>query len=71
MPSISMMVHQTMKLEEEYVRLRLGNAGVIYHIHPEIKTQISGYNFDRQQVLAVVEESRQLTVEWLTNDLHL
>jgi predicted acylesterase/phospholipase RssA len=71
MPSISMMVHQTMKLEEEYVRLKLGDAGDIYHIHPEVTTPISGYNFNRQQVMTVIEESRRLTVEWLTDDLHL
>ncbi len=71
LPSISMMIHQTMKLEEEYVRLKLGDAGDIYHIHPPVTKQISGYNFDRQLVLDVIEESRQLTVKWLTDDLHL
>lgn len=70
MACISMMMHQTMKLEEEYVRLRLGDAGVVNHIHPPVKTQITGYNFNRQEVDAVVKESRDLTYDWLTNELH-
>ena len=69
MACISMMMHQTMKLEEEYVRLRLGDAGVVNHIHPPVKTQITGYNFNRQEVDAVVKESRDLTYDWLTNEL--
>lgn len=71
LPSIYMAIHQTMKLEEEYVRLKLGDTGVVHHIHPEIKQAISGYDFSREQVLGVIEESRQLTYRWLSDELHL
>lgn len=70
MPSIYMMMHQTMKLEEEYVKLKLGARGKVNHIHPVITTPITGYDFTREEILAVIAESSRLTNKWLTDELH-
>jgi predicted acylesterase/phospholipase RssA len=67
--SVSMAIHQTMKLEEDYVRVKLGDRGDVFHIHPEVTTPIRGYNFSRQTIEAVVDEARRLTVAWLRDTL--
>jgi predicted acylesterase/phospholipase RssA len=70
MPCIDMTIHQASKLEEAYVRCRLGDQGVVHHIHPDVKTSLGTYNFPPDLIKQVVEESRQLTVDWLANELH-
>ncbi|HEV3233425.1 MAG TPA: patatin-like phospholipase family protein [Candidatus Dormibacteraeota bacterium] len=63
--SLVIAIHQQTKLEEAYVRLRLGDAGVVHHIHPEVNVPVLGFDFNPELVAAVVEESRAKTVAWL------
>jgi predicted acylesterase/phospholipase RssA len=70
LPCIDMTIHQASKLEEAYVRCRLGDQGLVHHIHPDVKTPISGYDFTPELINQVVEESRQLTADWLAKELH-
>lgn len=66
LPSVYMMMHQTMKLEEDYVRLKIADqGGAVHHIHPDVSVPIHGYNFDAAEIERVVEQSRQLTLQWL------
>ena len=66
LPSVYMMMHQTMKLEEDYVRLKIADqGGSVHHIHPDVPVPIHGYNFDPAEIGQVVEQSRQLTLQWL------
>lgn len=64
-PSVDLMMHQAMKLEEELVRLKLGDRGVVHHIHPPVTVEVRRYEFTAQIIQAVVEEARRLTVDWL------
>ena len=64
--SLYMALHQSEKLEEEYVRLKLGDRAVIEHIHPEVQTPVTDFNFTPALVAAVMEEARSKTVDWLT-----
>lgn len=63
--SVWLMIHQTMKLEQAYVEQKMGKAGKIHRIHPPTKLPVHGYNFTAAEVEQVIEESRQLTLEWL------
>jgi predicted acylesterase/phospholipase RssA len=68
LPTVFMMMHQTMKLEEDYVRLKIRDqGGKVHHIHPDVAIPIHGYDFDAREIGQVVEKSRQLTREWLDN----
>jgi predicted acylesterase/phospholipase RssA len=68
LPSVYMMMHQTMKLEEDYVRLKIADqGGAVHHIHPDVSVPIHGYNFNVTEIGQVVEQSRQLTLQWLEN----
>jgi predicted acylesterase/phospholipase RssA len=66
LPCIQMMTHQCTKLEEDYVQMKLGDKGKVYHIHPEITTPITGFDFTAQQVAAIMDEADKLTFDWLT-----
>jgi predicted acylesterase/phospholipase RssA len=66
LPCIQMMTHQCTKLEEAYVSLKLGEKGRVYHIHPEIKTQITSFDFTADSVAAIMDEACTLTLDWLT-----
>lgn len=63
--SLSITIHQSTKLEEDYVRLKLGGAGTVHHIHPEVNMPDVGFNFTPAMVESVMEESRVKTVAWL------
>jgi hypothetical protein len=59
------MMHQSMKLEEELVRTKLGDRADVHHIHPQVTVEVRRYEFTPAIIQSVVEESRRLTVEWL------
>lgn len=65
LPCVDLMMHQAMKLEEQLVKCRLGDRGVVHHIHPEVTVEVQNYEFSAPVIQAVVEESRTLTREWL------
>lgn len=63
--SIYLMAHQCTKLEEAYVKLWVGNGGIVYpHIHPPIDLPANTYRFDAAVVEAVTNESKRLTLAW-------
>jgi len=57
--------HQTTKLEEEYVRLKLGGRGLVHHVHPIVDIPFSGFDFTAQAVRAVVDAACRATEAWL------
>jgi predicted acylesterase/phospholipase RssA len=63
--SIWMGMHQSSLLEEEYVSLKLGDNGVIHHIHPQVEFPIRSYDFTPQTVAQVMRDSAAATRAWL------
>jgi NTE family protein len=65
--AVNLAMHQSIKLEETLVQLKLNGQGVVNHIHPPI-TSVSGDNFDftPQLVRDVVAEAESKTLDWLT-----
>jgi NTE family protein len=63
--SIWMGMHQSSRLEEEYVRLKIGDDGVIHHIHPEVEIPLKSYDFTPELVQKAVSESASATRAWL------
>lgn len=64
-PLIDVMMHQTSKLEQEYVQLRLGDRGVIHHIHPEVACGVAWFNFTSELIDQVTAASEAATLAWL------
>lgn len=63
---ISLMAHQSTKLEEEYVRLWVGERGIVYpRIHPEINLPAQSYKFQAADVDAIMEEAKTKTLAWM------
>jgi NTE family protein len=67
MRAVNLAMHQCTKLEEDYVRLKMQEAGtgVVHHIHPEIDIPLHGFDFTPELVRQVVEEARTKTSLWL------
>ena len=65
--TINLAMHQAMKLEEAYVALKLGDNGVVHHIHPIINN-LSGDNFDFQpgMIETVMADAEAQTIAWLS-----
>jgi predicted acylesterase/phospholipase RssA len=64
-PCLNLMSHQASKLEEDYVRLKMGAGGVVHHIHPQVTEPPKSFDFTSQKVQRVVDEACRLTVGWL------
>jgi predicted acylesterase/phospholipase RssA len=58
-------MHQCTKLEEDYVRLKLGDQGVVHHIHPLVDFPIHQFDFTPALVQRVMADARAKTVDWL------
>jgi predicted acylesterase/phospholipase RssA len=70
MQSISIMIHESSRLEQAFVQARMGDAGVIHHIHPKVAFPISGFNFSPASVSEVMEATKTATMDWIrTNHL--
>jgi predicted acylesterase/phospholipase RssA len=54
--SINLMMHQSSKLEEDYVQLKLGTQGVINHIHPDVSFPPELQQFDFASHPKLVQE---------------
>ncbi|GAC1513685.1 MAG: hypothetical protein NVS2B16_19100 [Chloroflexota bacterium] len=65
-----LMTHQCSKMEEDYVRTKLGTQGVVHHIHPIIETPMSDTSFDFTPDLVhkIVDESCEKTMTWLNQN---
>ena len=68
MQAFTIAIHNASRLEQDYVQLKLGDRGVIHHIHPEIPFPIDGFNFDRGPVAQVVADAVAATKEWITSN---
>ncbi|GAC1333799.1 MAG: patatin-like phospholipase family protein [Candidatus Dormibacteria bacterium] len=56
--SVQMMMHQCSHLEEEYVRLKLGNKGVVHRLEIDHPMASHHWDFTPAQLEALVEEAR-------------
>lgn len=63
--TISFMMRQCTKLEEDYVRLKLGDAGHVHHIHPVVDMPIQSFNFKPDLIRSVMDAACNKTLEWL------
>jgi NTE family protein len=63
--SVNLAMHQATKLEEDYVRLKLGTTGAVHHIHPEIFVPANNFDFTPAIVRSVMAEAEAKTLAWL------
>jgi len=63
----TLLIHQVTKLEEDYVRTKLGNQGRVHHIHPEVPFPIHQFDFTPELVDRVLDDACQRTLDWLNN----
>jgi len=60
-------VHNASRLEQAYVEVRLGGAGVIHHIHPPVvELAVRGYDFTPEVIAKVMRDAREKTKVWIT-----
>jgi len=64
--SVTLMMHQATKLEEDYVRLKMGDRGVVHHIHPEVAFPVHEFDFTPTLVHEVIEDACARTLAWLS-----
>ena len=64
--SVHRMMHQSMKLEEEYVRLKLGDRGVVHHIHSDVDFPVHGFDFTPALIERIVADACAKTRAWLS-----
>lgn len=64
--SMTMAIHQTMKLEEDYARLKIKpQGGQIIHIHPLVTFPVRDYDFTPEVIKGVMDDACNATKEWL------
>ena len=56
--SVRMMMRHSMKLEAEYVQLKLGDQGDVHHVDIDVDIPVHGYDFTPEVIADVVERSR-------------
>jgi NTE family protein len=66
--SVSISMHTSSKLEEEFLRSNLPANCRVIHIHPEMTTALVDFNFTPALVKSVVDEACALTLKWLATD---
>lgn len=64
--SVNWMMHQCMKLEEEYVRLKIADQGRVIHIHPEVTVPVHEFDFTPEIIRRVMADARAKTIAWLS-----
>lgn len=68
--SLSITLHDAARLEQEYVQSRMGDQGVIHHIHPEVTFPVQGFNFTPDVITSVMRAASTSTKQWI-HDHHL
>lgn len=63
--AINLSMHQATKLEEDYVRLKLGDRGTVRHIHPEVMVPTNNFDFSPELVRSVMADAEARTLAWL------
>jgi NTE family protein len=67
MKALAISVHAASRLEQAYVRLRLGGTGVIHHIHPPVlELPVAGFDFTPEVIARVMRDARENTKIWIT-----
>jgi NTE family protein len=62
----SIALHAASRLEQDYVQLKLGDAGVIHHIHPPVlELPVRGFDFTRDVIATVMRGARDETKRWI------
>jgi predicted acylesterase/phospholipase RssA len=61
----NLMTRQCTKLEEDYVRLKLGHRGRVYHIHPIVDFPIHEFDFSPGLIQQVMDDATAKTLDWL------
>src|SRR5215472_3839090 len=65
--STSISLHAASRLEQDYVQLRLGESGVIHHIHPPvIELPVFGFDFTPEVIAKVMRDACENTKSWIT-----
>jgi predicted acylesterase/phospholipase RssA len=67
MSAISIVTHESSRLEQGYIELKFQQVGKghVYHIHPEGPFSISGFNYTADQIKTVMELACQQTKEYI------
>src|SRR6202022_1516359 len=65
MSAISILSHESSRLEQGYVELKLAGKGNVYHVHPEGPFNISGFNFTADQIKQVIALACQQTKDYI------
>lgn len=66
MKSTSIALHAASRLEQDYVQVKLGDAGVIHHIHPLVlELPVRGFDFTREVIAQVMRDARDETKRWI------
>jgi NTE family protein len=66
MKATAISLHAASRLEQDYVQLRLGGAGVIHHIHPPVvDLPVAGFDFTPDVIAKVMRDARDNTKTWI------
>ncbi|TMD13851.1 MAG: hypothetical protein E6J00_07210 [Chloroflexi bacterium] len=65
--SMSITFHAASRLEEEYVQSRMGDQGIIHHVHPEVAFPVKGFNFTPDLVASIMLDASTKTEQWITD----
>jgi NTE family protein len=65
MRSVHRMMQQCTKLEEDYVRLKLGDQGRVHHIHPDVNFPVQGFDFTPDLIRQIIADACAKTLAWL------
>jgi NTE family protein len=63
--SVNIAIHESSKIEEDFLRHTLPSNCRVIHIHPPITTPLPDFNFTPGLVQQVADQATQLTVAWL------
>lgn len=59
-------LHAAARMEQAYVELRIGDAGVIHHVHPPVQElPVSGFDFTPEVIATVVRDACDGTKRWI------
>ena len=65
--AFSIAMHAASRLEQDYVQLRMGRAGIIHHIHPPVvELPVKGFDFTPDVIAQVMRRAGDDTKAWIT-----
>jgi NTE family protein len=66
MKSLSITLHAASRLEQAYVEVRMGGAGVVHHIHPlTVDLPVAGFDFTPAVIAQVTSTACEETKAWI------